>query len=125
MGFARGFLARSRDRFQRFDETPLRARSEVRVLVRALLGAMTELSLHSFDRLAARDRLARHRVPPQLVVAEQGNSWNDPYCRTLPGHDCLTWLSLYGLSSLSFAHIVVTSRLPSVRWPILLHMYPD
>src|SRR5260370_35285797 len=36
---------------------------------------MPELSLHCLDRRAARDRLARHRVPPHLlVVAEQTES---------------------------------------------------
>jgi hypothetical protein len=43
--------------------------AQVRVLVRALLGPMSELSLHRRDRLAAGDGLARDRVP--LVAAEQ------------------------------------------------------
>src|SRR6266568_7098907 len=67
-------LVRSERRFERFDETFLSARAEVRILVRALLGEMPELSLHCLDRRAACDRLARHRMPTHLVVAEQTES---------------------------------------------------
>ena len=67
-------LVRSERRFERFDETFLSARAEVRVLVRALLGEMPELSLHCLDRRPACDRLARHRMPTHLVVAEQTES---------------------------------------------------
>src|SRR5258708_15600669 len=67
-------LVRSERRFERFDETFLSARTEVRILVRALLGEMPELSLHCLDRRAACDRLARHRMPTHLVVAEQTES---------------------------------------------------
>src|SRR4051794_35968571 len=64
-------LVRSESGFERFDEAFLRASTEVRVLVRALLGEMTELSLHCLDRRAARDGLARDRMPTHFVVAEQ------------------------------------------------------
>src|SRR5260370_5941547 len=67
-------LVRSERRFERFDETFLGARAEGRIFVRALLGEMPELSLHCLDRRAACDRLARHRMPPHLVVAEQTES---------------------------------------------------
>jgi len=43
----------------------------MRALVRA---PMPELGLHRLHGFAARDRLARHRMPPHLVVAEQSES---------------------------------------------------
>ena len=46
----------------------------MRVLVRALLGAMAELGLHRLHGLAACDRLARHRMPPHLVMAEHAET---------------------------------------------------
>src|SRR5579872_1639439 len=67
-------LVRSARWLQRLDEPALRARTEVRVLVRALLGAMPELGLHSLHGSAARDCLARHRVPPHSVVAEHAET---------------------------------------------------
>ena len=42
--------------------------------MRALLGPVPELGLDGLHGLAARHRLARHRMPPQLVVAEQSES---------------------------------------------------
>jgi hypothetical protein len=45
------------------------AAPDVRVLVRALLGPVPELGLDGLHGLAARHRLARHRVPPKLVMA--------------------------------------------------------
>src|ERR1700690_308494 len=74
MSFARRSFVRSSRRLQRLDQSPLRTRPKVRVLVRALLGAVTELRLHGLDRSAARDRLARHRVPPHLVMAERSKA---------------------------------------------------
>ena len=44
----------------------------MRVPVRAMLGAMAELGLHRLHGLAA--RLARHRMPPHLVVAEHAET---------------------------------------------------
>ena len=35
---------------------------------------MAELGLHCLHGLAARDGLARHRMPPHLVVAEQAEA---------------------------------------------------
>jgi hypothetical protein len=69
--FRSGFV-RSPRRLERLDETALSAAPEVRVLVRALLGPMPELGLDGLHGLAARDGLARHRMPP--VVAEQSES---------------------------------------------------
>ena len=74
MSSRRAALVRSSRRLQRLDELALRPRSKVRVLVRALLGAVPELSLNGLDRFAARDRLARHRMPPHLVVAEHSET---------------------------------------------------
>ncbi len=62
---------RSSGWLQRLDDPALRARAEVRVLVRALLGTMPELRLHSLDGLPACDGLARHRMPADLVMAER------------------------------------------------------
>ena len=64
------FRVRCGLRSQRFDQPFLSPRTEVRVAVRALLGLVAELGLHRLDRPAARDGLAGHRMPPQLVVAE-------------------------------------------------------
>src|SRR6185295_6797915 len=70
MGASNRFV-RSGFRLQSLDQPFLRPRAQVRVLVRALLGPMAELGLHRLDRLAAGDGLARDRMPPHRVVAEQ------------------------------------------------------
>ena len=59
-------------RLQRFDQTELRARSKMRVDVRALLGTMSELCLHRLNRVPAGHRLARDRVAPEGMVAQGG-----------------------------------------------------
>src|SRR5580698_8902678 len=65
---------RRKSRRERFDESALRTRAEVRVLMRALLGAMPELGLHRLHRFAARHGLAGDRVPTHLVMAEQSET---------------------------------------------------
>ena len=49
--------------------TKLRARSEVRVHVRALLGTVAKLRLHGLDGVPAGDRLACDRVATEGVMA--------------------------------------------------------
>ncbi len=57
-------------RLQSLHQTQLRARSKVRVDVRTLLRAMSELRLYRLDGVPARHRLACDRVAPEGVVTE-------------------------------------------------------
>jgi hypothetical protein len=72
---------RCRSGLQCLHQTQLCTRSKVRVHVRALFGAMTELCLHCLDRMPAGDRLACDRVAPEGMVT-QGSK---PEC-PLHGH---------------------------------------
>ena len=55
-------------------QTQLRTRSKVRLQLRALLGAMTELCLHGLDGVPDCHRLACDRVASKRMVAE----WSKP-----------------------------------------------
>ena len=77
---------RRKSRRERFDESALRTRAEVRVLMRALLGAMPELASWLLSRSAQNQDTSGRPAVLVMKPAEYRQRDDRPFDRTVSGH---------------------------------------